>query len=240
MTGVVVLDIEGTTSSAAHVHQVLFPYARERLAEWVARHRDEPEVQQILAEVGRYLDSGTCIRETAVVHALEKWSDEDRKAGPLKRLQGMIWAEGYARKELTGHVYPDTVEALEVWSERGTAVYIYSSGSIQAQQQWFRHSPYGDLRGHVAGYFDTSNAGPKQLAASYRTIAASLALPPHTILFASDVPAELDAAHAAGWCTVLIRRACEEQSLPSRVAPASRSHHPLHHDLLSVARKAAA
>ncbi|MGG2464224.1 acireductone synthase [Streptomyces sp. RGM 3693] len=172
MTGAVVLDIEGTTSSAAHVHEVLFPYARARLAGWIAAHRADPEVQRTLTEVGRYLGSDTVADETAAVRTLQKWSDEDRKAGPLKKLQGMIWSEGYQRNELTGHVYPDTVEALDAWRERSTGIHIYSSGSVQAQQQWFRHSPYGDLRGRLTHYFDTSNAGPKTAAASYRTIAA--------------------------------------------------------------------
>ncbi|MFF2807991.1 acireductone synthase [Streptomyces sp. NPDC058000] len=234
MTGAVVLDIEGTTSSAAHVHEVLFPYARARLAGWIAAHRADPEVQRALTEVSRYLGSDTVADETAAVRTLQKWSDEDRKAGPLKKLQGMIWSEGYQRKELTGHVYPDTVEALDTWRERGTGIHIYSSGSVQAQQQWFRHSPYGDLRGRLTHYFDTSNAGPKTAAASYRTIAAALALPPSDLLFASDTPAELDAARAAGWRTGWIVRTTEK-----RHGAAPATDHPTYPDLASVAHEEA-
>ena len=35
------VDIEGTTSAASHVLQVLFPYSRERIPAWIAAHVDE-------------------------------------------------------------------------------------------------------------------------------------------------------------------------------------------------------
>ena len=35
----VLLDVEGTTSAIAFVHEVLFPYARERLPGFVEAHR---------------------------------------------------------------------------------------------------------------------------------------------------------------------------------------------------------
>ncbi|MEX2249057.1 MAG: acireductone synthase, partial [Parvibaculum sp.] len=46
----VVTDIEGTTTPIAFVHEVLFPYARERLAGFVAAHGGETEVAAALAE----------------------------------------------------------------------------------------------------------------------------------------------------------------------------------------------
>ncbi|MFX7849942.1 acireductone synthase, partial [Acinetobacter baumannii] len=56
------------------------------------------------------------------VATLLAWIDEDRKETPLKTLQGMIWAQGYADDELRGHVYPDTPEALRRWTAAGLAV----------------------------------------------------------------------------------------------------------------------
>ncbi|WP_443065121.1 acireductone synthase [Streptomyces sp. NBC_00576] len=146
-----------------------------------------------------------------------------------------MWAEGYAKGELTAHVYPDTVEALDIWRSGGAAVHIYFSGSVQAQQLWFAHTPYGDLRSRLTYYFDTANAGPKEAVDSYRTIAAALSLPPHGILFASDSPTELDAARLAGWKTALVLRPEE----PPRPAPAGRGHARRHPDLLSLAREQA-
>jgi enolase-phosphatase E1 len=77
---------------------------------------------------------------------------------------------------------------------------------VASQQSWFEQSPVGDLFTLVTATFDTSNAGPKREAPSYEAITRSLASRPHRTLFLSDVPAELDAAHAAGWLTVGVQR----------------------------------
>ncbi len=65
----------------------------------------------------------------------------------------------------------------------------------------------GNLRPYLSAYFDTSS-GPKQEAKSYKEIALSLGLDPalDTILFATDVLGEAEAAKAAGWQAVLVSR----------------------------------
>lgn len=188
----ILLDIEGTTSSISFVADELFPYARKHLADYIAAHPEE--VAPLLAEI-----------PGDPVATLTRWIDEDRKATPLKTLQGLIWAQGYADGELSGHVYPDTPEALRRWVKMGLAVHIYSSGSIAAQKLIFGNSVAGDLTPLLSGYFDT-NTGPKREAESYRRIAAALALPPAEILFLTDVQAEADAARAAGMRALLIAR----------------------------------
>lgn len=196
MTGTpraILLDIEGTTSSIAFVTERLFPYARRNLIAYVAGHIDE--VRPILAQVPG----------EDPVAILFRWMDEDRKETPLKTLQGLIWAEGYASGELDGHVYPDTPEAIRRWSGRGIGVHIYSSGSVEAQKLIFGHSVAGDLTPLLGRYFDT-NIGPKREPDSYRRIAAALDLPPEEMLFVSDVQAEIDAARAAGMAATLIDR----------------------------------
>jgi enolase-phosphatase E1 len=144
--------------------------------------------------------------EAAVVARLVRWSDEDAKVTPLKALQGWIWDEGFARGELTSHFFPDVVPALRQWADAGRTLWVFSSGSVAAQRAWFGHSPAGDLRPLLAGHFDTENAGPKRERASYERIAAAIGRPPREIVFLSDVTAELDAARAAGWQTVGVRR----------------------------------
>ncbi len=44
----VVTDIEGTTTPLAFVHEVLFPYARKRLRQFVKEHEDNPFVFMFL------------------------------------------------------------------------------------------------------------------------------------------------------------------------------------------------
>ena len=42
MIRAIVTDIEGTTSDIRFVHEVLFPYARTHLAEFVQREQQQP------------------------------------------------------------------------------------------------------------------------------------------------------------------------------------------------------
>jgi enolase-phosphatase E1 len=123
--------------------------------------------------------------------------DEDKKVTPLKALQGVIWREGYATGELEAHLYPDAVAAIRTWAKRGLRVYIYSSGSVEAQKLYATNSVAGDLRPLIDGYFDTTT-GPKGDPDSYRKIAAAIGVPPGDIAFFSDAAAETDAALAAG------------------------------------------
>jgi enolase-phosphatase E1 len=200
----IITDIEGTTSSIAFVHEVLFPYSRARLADYVAAHAADPGVAAILeavrAELGvPSLDLAGCIA------ALLDWHDADRKIAPLKSLQGLIWAEGYAAGALQGHVYPDAVHGLKRWRARGIPLYVYSSGSVAAQKLIFGHTAYGDLTPLFSGYFDTAIGGKKE-AASYAAIAGAIGVPAAEILFLSDVEAELAAAASTGFGVMLLAR----------------------------------
>lgn len=211
----IVTDIEGTTSSIAFVHDVLFPYSRARLAAYVAGNaaRAAPLLDAVRAELG-----DTALDDTDCVAHLLQWHDADRKIGPLKALQGMIWEDGFASGALRGHIYPDAAEGLRRWHAAGIPLHIYSSGSIAAQKLLFGYSEAGDLTPLFAGYFDTATGGKKE-PASYRAIAASLGLPGRDILFLSDVAEELEAARQAGFAVTLLVR---EGDMPLSSFPAVR------------------
>ncbi len=129
-----------------------------------------------------------------------------REGTAAEDLQGWIWAAGYASGDLFGHVYPDVPPALSRWNQQGIGCHIYSSGSIQAQRDWFAHTAFGDLTGLLSGYHDLISAGPKREPSSYESISATIQEPSGSILFASDVIQELDAARAAGWQTTAVWR----------------------------------
>ena len=177
-TRAILLDIEGTTTPIAFVHDVLFPYARRHLRRYVNA-----------ADAARY----------------ESLMDSDSKSTELKTLQGQIWEEGYRRGELVGEVFADVPVAFERWHAQGVPIGIFSSGSVLAQQLLFRHSSAGDLTKFLRWHFDTTT-GAKADADSYRRIAAAMAIPPPAILFISDVTRELDAARQAGMQTRLAVR----------------------------------
>ena len=132
-----------------------------------------------------------------------------RKSGALKALQGHIWREGYTSGSLAGHLFEDAAPALRAACARGKRVYIYSSGSREAQVLLFSHSTAGDVTGCLSGYFDTS-VGVKVEAGSYRDICATLGLGgaggAARALFATDSLAEARAAREAGMQVVLTVR----------------------------------
>ncbi|KLL10148.1 MULTISPECIES: acireductone synthase [Protofrankia] len=201
----VVVDIEGTTSATSFVVDTLYPYSRARLRAWIDSHQRHPDTRRALAQVRELI--GEPAADTArIVTALGAWLDADEKVTPLKTLQGLIWDAGFTAGELTSHLYPEVAGALRSWQAGGHRLYVFSSGSVAAQRAWFAHSPAGDLRGLFSGYFDTETAGPKRQPSSYAAITAATGVPAGRTVFLSDLVDELDAARAAGWLTVGVRR----------------------------------
>jgi enolase-phosphatase E1 len=200
----VLTDIEGTTSSISFVKDVLFPHAKSRLGSFVAEHAAEAAVAEALAEA-RALAQRPDLDTEGTIELLAAWIDEDRKAKPLKALQGMIWEDGYRSGLLKGDVYPDAVEQLTAWKNAGLALHVYSSGSVLAQKLIFGFTHSGDLTPLFSGYFDTA-IGSKLEASSYAAIAREIGLAPGEILFLSDNTKELDAARAAGMKTIGLDR----------------------------------
>jgi enolase-phosphatase E1 len=205
MIDTILTDIEGTTSSIAFVKDVLFPYAARTLPDFVRAHVDDTAVRHILADTARA--SGIDAGDTdALIRQLLDWIAADQKITPLKTLQGLVWQAGYESGAYRAHIYPDAVARLREWHAQGLRLYVYSSGSIAAQQLFFRYSEAGDLTHLFSGHFDTTT-GPKQAVESYRAIAAQISPQhPERILFLSDIVAELDAARSAGLHTALLQR----------------------------------
>jgi enolase-phosphatase E1 len=200
----IVTDIEGTTSSISFVHDVLFPYASRELPDFVRDNAGVQEVAALLDDTRHEAGEADATTER-VIEILLGWIAEDRKATPLKTLQGHVWRRGYERGDFTGHVYDDAVDGLRRWSVSGIDLYVYSSGSVGAQKLLFGYSDAGDLRPLFKGYFDT-RIGHKREAGSYRNIIREIGLPASEILFLSDVAEELDAAREAGMQTCQLVR----------------------------------
>ncbi|MDA0664320.1 MAG: acireductone synthase [Proteobacteria bacterium] len=196
----ILTDIEGTTTPIAFVRDTLFPFARARLAGFVRDNGKEAAVSTALDAARAEMEKPDAALES-VIDALIGWIDADRKAPPLKTLQGMIWEAGYRDGSLTAPVYDDAAAALTRWHADGIRLAVYSSGSIAAQKLLFGHSSHGDLTGLFEGWFDLET-GSKLAPGSYRLIADRLGLGTGDILFLSDHPGELDAAREAGLRTI--------------------------------------
>jgi enolase-phosphatase E1 len=206
----VLLDIEGTTTPIAFVHEVLFSYARTHVRKFLADHVDADDVRADIALLrdenavdvneGRYPARISDIE--SIGDYIEWLIDRDRKSTGLKSLQGKIWRQGYEDGSLKSQVFPDVPPALRRWHEAGLRISIFSSGSVLAQKLLFAHTEAGDLTQYLCDYFDT-NVGKKGEAESYRRIATAMNLPAEQILFISDIEAELEAARLTGMKTLL-------------------------------------
>ena len=207
MISYILLDIEGTTSSIDFVHKVLFPYSAKHLRRFVKEHTDDPIVRQCLDETIETMadEDGKMINSQEAITQLLQWIEEDRKHPALKRLQGLIWEDGYVSGEYESHIYADVLPALEAWDEKGITIGVYSSGSVTAQKLFFNYTEEGDLRAYITDHFDTE-MGAKRDPEAYRNIQEALGVAPGDILFLSDIGAELDAAKTAGFQTIQVMR----------------------------------
>ncbi|KAK7573500.1 hypothetical protein V9T40_010691 [Parthenolecanium corni] len=209
----VLLDIEGTTTSISFVKDVLFPYYRENLNHYVDSHWNELEFQSDLALLKDQCALDIANNEPGVVPIDESnknsviqnilWQmNSNRKTPALKNLEGHMYRSGVEANELKGHVYDDVKPALARWKEKGKKLFIYSSGSVEAQKLLFGYSDFGNMLDLFDGHFDTT-VGLKVEPSSYENIARTIGCSPSDVLFLTDVVKEAEAASKAG-CRVII------------------------------------
>jgi enolase-phosphatase E1 len=204
-----VLDIEGTTSPTRSVREVLYSYTWERIPDWLQANRAGPAAE-ILAATRQLAGQPNAGEDDAVV-ILRGWIDSDIKCDPLKTLQGLICHEGFIAGDLRGQFFPDVPPALRRWRRAGIRIYVYSSGSVRNQRDWFAFAACGRLDDLIDGHFDLSTAGSKLATESYQRITDQIHVDPTNTLFLSDSPAELDAAAAARWAVLGVARPDEQQ-----------------------------
>ncbi|XP_051820701.1 enolase-phosphatase E1 isoform X3 [Antechinus flavipes] len=212
---VILLDIEGTTTPIAFVKDTLFSYIRENVKDYLHTHWGEEECQQDVsllikqAEEDSHLDGAVPIPVRsehgvddteqiiqAVVDNVYWQMSLDRKTPALKQLQGHIWRAAFAAGTVKAEFFEDVVPAIRKWKQAGMKVYIYSSGSVEAQKLLFGYSTEGDILELFDGHFDTK-IGHKIESESYRRIATSIGCSPNNILFLTDVTREANAAEEA-------------------------------------------
>ncbi len=203
----ILMDIEGTTTSISFVHDILFPYSKERIPAFINSHQNDPEILTIFEEVKLTVNNeqNHLPNNQQIINQLIEWINVDRKHPALKKLQGLIWNEGYSSGEIKGHVYQEVPAVLEKWKNKNITLGIYSSGSIKAQKDLFGFSLFGNLNKFISNNFDTT-IGHKREIASYQKISQQLSIPSKDILFLSDISEELDAAKTAGFQTVQLVR----------------------------------
>lgn len=226
MPKAILTDIEGTISSISFVKDVLFPYASERIEDFILTNFEHDPVllsiiEATLEELKQNKVTGLsydpnqedAIFETQIytaIQALKTWIQEDRKITPLKDLQGLIWQEGFRKGLFKAPLYQDALDFFLNMKGKGLPIYVYSSGSIQAQRLFFEFSEFGDIRYLFSGFYDTK-IGSKKECESYLKIADDIKVSPEHILFLTDIKDECRASEQAGLLTVqVVREALED------------------------------
>ncbi|RYV03849.1 acireductone synthase [Shewanella sp. OPT22] len=204
----IVVDTAGTTTDLSFIEDVLFPYSSDKLADFLTANQDNVLVDNCIADIKEMALEADADLDR-VVEILQQWIAEDRKATPLKTLQGLVWKQGYAENAFTGHIYPDFIDAINQYKQHGIRIYSFSSGSVDAQKLLFSHSDGGDLTPLFSGHFDT-RTGNKTYKQAYLNILNTISLSPKQVLFVSDRLEELKAADEAGLNVVYMKRLSEQ------------------------------
>ncbi|XP_053559331.1 enolase-phosphatase E1 [Bombina bombina] len=220
---IILLDIEGTTTPITFVKDILFPYIKDNVKTYLQEHWDKEECQEDVSQLRKQAEKDIhlngnvpipCLSEDkadlekmiqAVVDNVHWQMSLDRKTTALKQLQGHMWRLAYVTGEVKGEVYEDIVPAIKTWRAAGMKVYIYSSGSIEAQKLLFGYSMEGNLSELLDGHFDTT-IGHKVESESYRNIAKNIGCCPNNILFLTDITKEAKAAEEAGMHVAVVVR----------------------------------
>lgn len=200
---VILLDMEGTTTPTDYMFTVLFPFAQTHLEAFFEAHHQSTAVQSDLKRLRQEYEldiaQGLVVPEwkDSPIPYIRNLIQRDRKSTGLKSLQGKIWEQGFRAGTLRSRIFLDVLPAFQRWTEAGKRLFIFSSGSVLAQQLLFRYTEVGDLTPFLSGYFDTET-GAKTKPESYQQIAQAINAKLPEILFISDATAELQAAQTAG------------------------------------------
>ncbi|XP_045165593.1 enolase-phosphatase E1-like [Mercenaria mercenaria] len=226
-----VLDIEGTIAPISFVKEKLFPYVRENLESYLSTRYDEEETQAdisaLRALAAKDKEEGKDVVQLpekedgnkddvikAVVSNVNAQMDADRKTKELKDLQGHVWRDAYKQKRIEGELFEDVAPVLQQIAEEDFMLFIYSSGSVEAQKLLLANTADGDITDMFMGFFD-STQGPKTESESYKNIQKRISeeqeVNAEEILFLTDSPAEAKAACGAGWQAVLVDRSMEQE-----------------------------
>lgn len=203
---VVLLDIEGTIASISFVKNVMYPYALDSLTRLARESWSDANFQTL---IDGFPDATKRDASTLIAH-VQDLTQRDVKAVYLKHLQGHLWTMGFNNGDLKTPLFDDVVPTLRAWKAAGKTLAIFSSGSVQAQLQFFSHVQDGDatidIKPLFSAHYDTVNAGPKLEKASYEKICAELGKDVSKVTFLTDNVKEAEAATKANVYAIVVDR----------------------------------
>lgn len=183
-----------------------YPYAVDRLTKLARDSWHDPTFQDLIAG---FPEETRPNAETLLAH-VQDLTRRDIKAVYLKQLQGQLWKTGYEDGDLRTPLFDDVIPTLQAWKNAGKTLVIFSSGSVQAQLQFFSFVQTGsitrDLKPLFTAHFDPTIAGSKLEKDSYEKICSELGQRGAQVTFLTDNIKEAEAAKDAGVYSVLVDR----------------------------------
>ena len=126
----ILLDIEGTICPVSFVTDILFPYAKSELTNFLERHQDNPSIRQLVNDAEAEWNDDKDKASISLRHELEESRQpkylkvgaylqllisSDKKSTALKDVQGKIWREGYTTGNISSELFEDAHENLKKW-----------------------------------------------------------------------------------------------------------------------------
>lgn len=216
---VIILDIEGTTTSSSYYPSAVAPYIRNNTETYLKTHWNEEHVQSIVRELRekalqnpempkiadpRQATIGE-VQRSALNH-IEFLFRTNTTTIALLYFQMYIWLEGQMKGVLKTHIYRDVAEMMYKWKmEEKISVYIYSSARADVQMLMFACTEFGSLLHLIDGHFD-SKIGTKTSNDTYLRIAQAIQQQPQNIAFFTDDSKEARSAKNVGYKVMLVKR----------------------------------
>lgn len=216
----IILDIEGTTTSASYYPSAVAPYIRNNTEMYLRNHWNEEHVQSIVKDLRQQAEQSGNMPKILDRHQGATLADIQRSCMKhieflyrantttiaLLYLQMYVWLEGQMKGVLKTHIFRDVAEMIYKWKvEEHLQVYIYSSARADVQMLMFACTEYGSLLHLIDGHFD-SKIGQKTSKDTYERISQAIQQPPHNIVFITDDAKEARSAKMSGFKSVLIMR----------------------------------
>ncbi|KAG3283687.1 hypothetical protein H1C71_034288, partial [Ictidomys tridecemlineatus] len=210
--------------------------SKENVKEYLQTHWEEEEYAHLDGAIPIPAASGNGVDELqqiiqAVLENVCWQMSLDLKTTALKQLQGHMWRAASTAGHMKAEFFEDEVPADRKWREDGMKVYIYSSGSVEAQKLLFGQSTEGNILELFDDHFDTK-VGHKVESECYKKIANSIGCSTNNILFLTDVTLEASAAEEAGVHVAVVVRpgnaglTADEKTFYSLITSFSELHLP--------------
>jgi enolase-phosphatase E1 len=121
----------------------------ESLPLYVSQHWEDSEGE--FFDIKSQFPSEAMESSSAFVAHCKYLNAKNLKFPPWKTLQGLLWRKLYDDGTVKAPLYDDVYPVLHKLKESGIRIYIYSSGSIEAQKLLFQHTNHGDIRSIIDG-----------------------------------------------------------------------------------------